>query len=132
MSSEDLGLKPSTVEKAKFAYSSLGKIFNKGLKEEDKKEGLLKRLEKIKDKNEELLNTFIKAPKNKVNDKNKQNKNFVYNPQHGFTRFKNVDEFKELSLDSMHKKLKNVHKQFTSLKNVAPRTKDKENLKKMY
>ena len=36
---EDLGLKPSTVEQAKFEYSPLGKVFNKGLSEEDKKEG---------------------------------------------------------------------------------------------
>ena len=35
---EYLGLKSSTAEQAKFEYSSLGKIFNKGLKEEDKKE----------------------------------------------------------------------------------------------
>ena len=28
---EDLGLKPSTVEQAKFEYSPLSKIFNKGL-----------------------------------------------------------------------------------------------------
>ena len=35
---EDLGLEPSTVEQAKFDYSPLGKIFNKGLKEKDKKE----------------------------------------------------------------------------------------------
>ena len=35
---EDLGLKPSTVEKGKFEYSPLGKIFKKGLdKDEDKK-----------------------------------------------------------------------------------------------
>ena len=38
---EDLGLKPSTIEQAKFEYSLLGKVFTKGLeKEEDKKEGL--------------------------------------------------------------------------------------------
>ena len=43
---EDLGLKPSTVEQAKFEYSPLGKIFNKGLSEDDKKEGLFKRLKK--------------------------------------------------------------------------------------
>ena len=47
---EELDLKPSTVEQAKFEYSPLGKIFNKGLSEEDKKEGLFKRLENIKDK----------------------------------------------------------------------------------
>ena len=60
---EDLGLKPSTVEQAKFEYSLLGKIFNKGLIEEDRKEGLLKRLENIKDKNEELLTYLLQLIK---------------------------------------------------------------------
>ena len=41
LNGEDLGLKQSTFEKAKFEYSPLGKIFNKGLSEEGKKEGLL-------------------------------------------------------------------------------------------
>ena len=36
LTGEDLDLKPSTVEQAKFEYCPLGKIFNKGLKEEDK------------------------------------------------------------------------------------------------
>ena len=52
---EDLGLKPSTVEQAKFEYSPLGKIFVKGLDKSDQKEGLSKRLKNIEDKNEELL-----------------------------------------------------------------------------
>ena len=55
LTGEDLGLKSSTVEQAKFEYSPLGKIFNKGLDKEDKKEGLFKRLENIKSKNEEQL-----------------------------------------------------------------------------
>ena len=70
LTGEDLYLKPSTVEQAKFEYSPLDKIFNKGLSEEDRKEGVLKRLENIKDKNEELLNVFNttnKASKNKIN-----------------------------------------------------------------
>ena len=72
---EDLGLKPSTVKQAKFEYSPLGKIFNNGLSEDDKKEGLFKRLEKIKDKNEELINklsTTNKAAKNKINNQSKK------------------------------------------------------------
>ena len=44
---EDLNLKPSTVEQTKFEYSPLGRIFNKGVSEEDKKEGLFKRLKNI-------------------------------------------------------------------------------------
>ena len=34
---EDLVLKPSTVEQAKFDYSPLGKILNKGLSKDDKR-----------------------------------------------------------------------------------------------
>ena len=73
LTSEDLGLKPSTVEKAKFRYSPLGKIFNNGLSEDNKKEGILKRLENIKDKNDELLDRFAtnKSSKNKKNTKSK-------------------------------------------------------------
>ena len=37
LTGEDLGLKLSTVEQAKFKYSPLGKIFNKGLSVGDKK-----------------------------------------------------------------------------------------------
>ena len=58
LTGEDLGLKPSIVEKAKFEYSLLGKIFNKGLDKENKKEGLLKRLENIKDTNLIQLQTI--------------------------------------------------------------------------
>ena len=48
LTGEDLGLKPGTLEQAKFEYSPLGKIFNKGL-DDDEKEELFKRLENIKD-----------------------------------------------------------------------------------
>ena len=37
LTDKDLGLKPSTIEQTKFEYSLLGKIFNKGLNEDDKK-----------------------------------------------------------------------------------------------
>ena len=62
LTGKDLGLKPSTVEQARFEYSPLSRGFNKGLKKEEKKEGLLKRLKNIEDKNEEQL----KAVKNKA------------------------------------------------------------------
>ena len=51
LTGEDLGLKPSTTEQTKFEYSPFGKVFDKGLSEEDKKEGLLKRLKNIEDTN---------------------------------------------------------------------------------
>ena len=48
---EDLGYKPNVIQKAKFEYSALGKVFNKGLDERDKKEELLKRLKSTEGKN---------------------------------------------------------------------------------
>ena len=42
LTSEDLGSKPSTIEQARFEYFPLGKIFNKGLSEDDKKKDCLK------------------------------------------------------------------------------------------
>ena len=47
LTGEDLALKPSTVEQARFDFSQLGKIFNKGLDKDDQKEALLKRLKDI-------------------------------------------------------------------------------------
>ena len=37
LTGEDLGLIPRTVDQVKFEYFPLGKVFNKGLSEEDKK-----------------------------------------------------------------------------------------------
>ena len=42
----------------------MGEVFNKGLKEEDKKEGLLKKLKNIEDKNEERLKAIKSKNKN--------------------------------------------------------------------
>ena len=39
LTGEDLGYKLSMTEQAKFDYSPLGKVFNKGMDEEDKKKG---------------------------------------------------------------------------------------------
>ena len=43
LTDKDLEIKPDVIQKAKFDHSLLGKVFNKGLDESDKKEGLLKR-----------------------------------------------------------------------------------------
>ena len=46
LTGEDLGLKSNTIEQARFEYSPLGKIFNKGLDKDDEKEGLFKKARK--------------------------------------------------------------------------------------
>ena len=55
MTVEDLGYKPGVVKQAKFEFSPLVKVFNKGLQKEDEKEGLLKRFKNMENKNEEQL-----------------------------------------------------------------------------
>ena len=125
MTGEDLDLKPSTVEQAKFEYSPLGKIFNKGLSEDDKKEGLFKRLENIKDKNEELINRFSTTNKASKNKTNNQSKKLVYNANHSFAKLRNIGNIKKLSLDSMFNLMKEYHEKFNSLNNLKPQTKDK-------
>ena len=80
LTGEDLDLKLSTVEQTIFEYSPLGKVFNKRLNEDNEKEQLFKRLENIKDKNEELLDAFSsKPPKNE--------RNYNYDSEYGFYGF---------------------------------------------
>ena len=126
LTGEDLGLKPSTVEQAKFEYSPLGKIFNKGLSEDDKKEGLFKGLENIKDKNEELINTLKTTNKATKNKRNIQSKKLIYDVNHSFAKLRNIDDIKKLLLDSMFNIMKDYHKKINSLNNLKTRTKDNE------
>ena len=51
LTKKDLGYKPDAVEKVKFKYSPIGKVFTDGLTKEDKskKIGLFKRLKNIED-----------------------------------------------------------------------------------
>ena len=99
LTGEDLGLKPNTVEQAKFEYSPLGKVFNKGLKEEDKKEGILNRLENIKDKNEEQLKA--------IEDQGKEQLEEIKNINVGSKLLKTINFFSTISEDA--KKINGKH-----------------------
>ena len=69
LTGEDLNLKPSTVEQAKFEYSPLGKIFNKGLDTDDaKKEGLFKWLTNI-EKSQSSNNNNLSSPRSESSEK---------------------------------------------------------------
>ena len=59
LTGEELRYKPDVVQKAKFEYSPLGQVFNKGLKTDEKQEGLLKRLKNIEDKAYDLKSIKI-------------------------------------------------------------------------
>ena len=121
LTGEDLDLKPSTIEQAKFEYSPLGKIFNKGLSEDDKKEGLFKRLENIKDKNEELINTLSATNKASKSDV------LTYNTKYSFVKLKNIDDIKKSPLDLMFNLMKEHHKKLNGLINFKPQTRVNKN-----
>ena len=109
LTGEDLGLKPSTIEQTKFECSPLGKVFNKGLSKGDNKEGLFKRLENIKDKNEEIINTINtinRAPENKKFTSDV----LTYNTRYNFAKLKNIDDIKKLPLNSMFNLMRNIIK----------------------
>ena len=97
LTGEDLGLKPSTVAQAKFEYSQLGKIFNKGLSEDDKKVKILKRLKNIEDE---------RKVKNKVENKDiKEVTDFVNQPL-SFEAKVLINEIKTIQTNVNYRKLK--------------------------
>ena len=73
MTGEGIGLDISTIEQAKFERFPLGKIFNKGLDKDDKKEWLFRRLTNIEDKNEVQLKLLSNANKSSSHIKNESN-----------------------------------------------------------
>ena len=62
-------------------------------------------------------------------DKKKQDKYLVYNSQHSFAKFKDINEFNELLRDSMYKRLNDFKKRFNRLKIVNPQTNNNKVLK---
>ena len=88
LAGENLGYKPSVFQQAKFDYSPLGNIFNKGLDKDDQKEGLFKRPDNIKNKNEELLKAFSTAIR--VSKAAKNESNFNYDSKYAFYLFYRV------------------------------------------
>ena len=108
----------------------MGKIFNKGLdKEEDKKEGLFKRLENIKDKNEELLDVFTAT--NKVSKAPKHESNYNYDSNYTFYEFyKELKKFKKRSLGSKYDDMTDFYELLNSFINTHKATTDETNNRK--
>ena len=99
LTGEDLNLKPSTVEQAKFEYSPLGKIFNKGLSEENKKEGLFKRLKNIEGENEEQLKAIEDQGKKQLEEI--KNINVGSKPLKAISFFSKISENAKTLMDNI-------------------------------
>ena len=122
LTGEDLGLKPSIVEQAKFEYSPLGKIFNKELDKDDQKEGLFKRLKNIDGKNEKLLKEIkdekTKEPAKKDTETNKTKNPLIYDSKHSFYKYR-LSEFNKISsIDSKFDTIEKCYKDFITLTDV--------------
>ena len=98
LTKKKLNYKPDPLQKAKFEYSPLGQVFNKGLKTDEGSEELLKRLKNIED---ETDNLNINA----VNDSNKLKKIDFYNPRSDKSR-KSAQEINKIIDET--KKIKNT------------------------
>ena len=86
LTGEDLGLKPSTLEQARFGYSPLSKFLNKGLKEAKKEEGPLKILKNTEHKNKKQLKA--------IEDQGNKQLNAIKNINTGLKSSKMIDFFK--------------------------------------
>ena len=89
LTGEGLGYEPGALEQARFDNSPLGTIFRKGLKEEDKKGGLLKRLKNTEGKNEEQLKA--------IEDQGNKQLNAIKNIKTGSKSLKATVSFSGLS-----------------------------------
>ena len=115
LTGEDLDYKPDAVEQAILEYSPLGKVFKKEFKEEYKKQGLLKRLRSIEEKNEEQLQVFSKA--NKISWSAKNESDYNYNNKFTFYRFyRDVEKFLKRSLGSRYNEISEFFKFLSEFK----------------
>ena len=107
----------------------MGNIFDKELKEEDKKERLFKRLENIKDKNEELLNAFSATNKDSKVPKNESD--YTYDSKYAFYKFyRDFRKFKRMSLGSKYDKMMEFHTLLNAFINTHEATTNKRNDRK--
>ena len=106
LTGEDLGHRPSVLEKTKFEYSPLGMSLSKSFKKDN-----------------------VKNIANRESD-------FSYGSNYKFYKFyKQYDEFEEMSLDSKYNRIKEFTKLLTNFKNLKPKSPktqlEKERIMKM-
>ena len=90
LTGENLGYRPNVLEKTKFDYSPLDKVFSRGLTENQQKEGLLKRMKNIEDKN-------VFSQTNKVSKAAKNKSLFNYDSEYAFDKFqRSFKKFKRM------------------------------------
>ena len=113
LTEKDLEYKPDAFEQAKFEYSPLGKVFTDGLDKSDRKEGLLKRLKNIEDRNNNQLLTIKNIPRAAIKGENNGDE------------YKTIQDFKQELIDKNILHLDSV-KKFDNIAYKWKQTKEKE------
>ena len=117
LTSEKFGYKSRVVEQAKYSYSPLGKVFNKGLTGEEWKEGILKSVENIGGRTEKLLKA-IKDQRIKQSDSKKTEikSDLTFYSNHNFYKYR-LSKFSQIpSIEYKFDTLEMFCRDFTSSK----------------
>ena len=96
LTKKDLGYKPDALEKVKFEYSPLDKLFTDGLDKSDKNEGLLKRLKNIEDRNTNQLIAIKNIPRPTIKGKNNGG---LRSDDNVNDEYKKIQDFKQKLID---------------------------------
>ena len=122
LTKKDLNYKPNAFEHAKFEYSPLGKVFLDGLNKTDKKEGLLKRLKNIEDKNNNQLLALRDIKRPAIRGKNDNDDD---DDDDDYKKIVNKFKNDEIDYESIQKELNKIDKRINIYE------KNKETLKKI-
>ena len=122
LTGEYSGYKASVIECAKFEYFPLGKIFTEGMGKDDRKEGLLKRLKNIEDKNQEQLKLISKANKTSSHTKNESDYNCDNNKFAFYKFYRDFQNFKDRSLESKYNDISKFYRALNEFKNHKTNT----------
>ena len=121
LTGENLFLKSSTIEQAKFEYSPLGKIFDMGLDKDDQKEGLFKRLKNNEDKNKGQLKPLSNA--NKTSSYIENESDYNYDNNFSFYKFyRDFQNFKDRSLEYKYNDISKFYSALNEFKNHKANT----------
>ena len=123
LTGEDLGYMPNIIHKVKFEYSPLGKVFNNGLDESDKTEGLLKRLKNIEGKNKKQLEEIECRGKRQLDATEGKNKDQLdeieYNGERQLEAIKKQGKMILEAINKQKKHLKEINNQREELIKVG-------------
>ena len=110
------------LNRLKFEYSPLSKIFTKRLDKNDQKEGLFKRLKNIEDKNEEQLKLFSKVNKTSKFSKNESDHNYDNNKFSFYKFYRDFQNFKNRALESKYDDTRKFYMALNEFKNHKANT----------